>query len=575
MVKKRDIGKVFSDTLQDFEQAPPNADMIWEQITTELDLPKEKDKAAPIWWRGAGLGILAIGLIATFAYFGTDWFGNATDTNQEQITNQDPGNSNDGDGAIIQGGLTDANLDPNQTSNQELTTDATLPTDTIDLADTQNSGVSTNSVNSDLNSTNPNNTNPTNKNLNNTAVTGNSNNKSLVNKTETTNAISITDKTSNNQQNTTKSLTKPIANQNSQAVTNASVKNTNTKNSSLNNEQNLASTAVTNASNSTALTNNQDANTVENTALNTKKVPARGYYIIKKSSLKKQGITGDSYWIAQVPKSGELAQTLPVLALTYDNLVKIKKSKAMRALEREIRTREALDYKWTIGAVVAPTTYGSVTRGSMLDARLVDNPRKGETNLSYGIKVKNQFTPKSALRFGLNKINLGYNTQNFQVNVIDGIVNIYQLTGIDPGREIADGISLNAEATEFFATNDVVGIDQQISYIEFPLEYEYAFINSRFGANLIGGSSLIVLNDNRIFATSQDGQNLEVGAANSLTGLGYTLNLGLGLDYEISKNIQFNIDPIFKLQLNSPNNTTTNNFRPYYFGIYSGLSFKF
>ena len=560
MVNKRDIGKVFSDTLQDFEQAPPNADKIWEQITTELDLPNDDDKAAPIWWRGAGLGILAIGLIATFTYFGTDWFGNTTNTNQQQITNQDPGNSNDGDGATIQGAITDANLDADQTSNQDLTTDTAVPADAIDLADTQNSG-----ANSSPDSTNP----------NNAVVTSNANNRSLVSNSETTSTISNKNKTNNSQQNTNNNLTKTAVNQNSTAVTTVSGTSTNASNSSPISEQNSAVSPLTRATNTAALTNNQNANTVTNSATPNRKVPARGYYVIRKSTLKKQGVTNGFYSAELAPKTGELAQTLPVIALTYDNLVKSKRSKAIRALEREIRTREALDYKWTVGAVVAPTTYGSVTRGSMLDARLVDNPRKGETNLSYGIKIKNQFTPKSALRFGVNKINLGYNTQNFQVNVIDGIVNIYQLTGIDPGREISDGISLNAEATDFFATNDVVGIDQQISYIEFPVEYEYAFINSRFGANLIGGSSLIVLNDNRIFASSDDGQNLEVGTAKSLTGLGYTLNLGLGLDYEISKNIQFNIDPIFKLQLNSPNNTSTNNFRPYYFGIYSGLSFKF
>lgn len=548
MVNKRDIGEVFSDSLQDFEQAPPNADKIWDGITSELELSQDNDKAAPIWWRGAGLGLLAIGLIATLAYFGPSWFGSGANSNQEQLTTEQSSdgfnNNNTSNTPIVAGdGDTDQNTNQNNANSSTKLDDAVTTQDAV----TENTFVETNTNNVD-----------------NTV-------QAEQRKVSGTTSATITDN------NSALSNTRTgVSQNNTSANSNVVSGNTPSTDSRNNTEANNTTSGITT---NPAAVNLNDNSAIGQTTLtnnrNSSNVPARGFYVLNKSSLKKQPVATTSFTVAPAPTQGELAEPLPVIGLTYENIVKAKKSKAMRALEREIRTREALDYKWTVGAVVAPTTYGSVTRGSMLDARLVDNPRQGETNLSYGIKVKNQFTPKSALRFGINKINLGYNTQNFQVNVIDGIVNIYQLTGIDPGQEISDGISLNAEATEFFAANDVVGIDQQISYIEFPLEYEYAFINSRFGANLIGGSSLIVLSDNRIFATSQEGQNLDVGSASDLTGLGYTLNLGLGLDYEISKNIQFNVDPIFKLQLNGPNNSATNNFRPYYFGIYSGLSFKF
>ncbi|MEP2936848.1 MAG: hypothetical protein ABJM06_00540 [Gilvibacter sp.] len=559
MVNKKDIGEVFNDSLQDFEQAPPNADKIWDAITTELDLPQDNDKAAPVWLRGAGLGLLTIGLIVTLFYYGPTWFGSESTNPQEQITDGPTNKTNDNDPSGLEGAVLNGDTDSEDTAqplisegtfdntkaigsegNQSEVTDA-LSTNNTQLDDRDNSAIAA----SESTTTDTNTTTQSDK----TTATSNSLQNSII-----ANDLS----TASSQTNRSNNSVTAVAIQNNNSSANTIVTG---NNSTVNNS--------TTARPQIDIENNTVAGT------NTKNRPARGYYVLNKSSIKKQGLANTVFTVAPAPSQGDLAEPLPVIALTYDNIVKAKKSKAMRALEREIRTREALDYKWTVGAVVAPTTYGSVTKGSMLDARLIDNPRKGETNLSYGIKVKNQFTPKSALRFGVNKINLGYNTQNFQVNVIDGIVNIYQLTGIDPGQEISEGISLNAQATEFFAANDVVGIDQQISYIEFPLEYEYAVINRRFGANLIGGSSLIVLSDNRIFATSEQGQNLDVGSASNLTGLGYTLNLGLGLDYEISKNIQFNVDPIFKLQLNGPNNAATNNFRPYYFGIYSGLSFKF
>ena len=303
--------------------------------------------------------------------------------------------------------------------------------------------------------------------------------------------------------------------------------------------------------------------------------PARGYYAWPKNTTKPIDVDASVYATQNEIKTGEQASELPIVQLEEPKK-KIKKSKEFRAFERAINLEEMTNWRWSVGAVVAPTTYGSLTKGSMLDARLENNPREGETNLSYGLQVKNQMNRNSALRFGINRVNLGYNTQNFQVNIIDNVVNIYQLTGIDPGTEIQQGgIPLNPNATEFFNSNDVVTIDQDISYLEIPVEYQYSFINNRFGANFIGGASLIVLDDNRIFAVNDLGQSVAVGKSSNLTNLGYTLNFGLGLKYDISKHFQLNLDPMLKIQMNSPENTSVNNFRPYFFGIFSGLHFKF
>jgi hypothetical protein len=65
-----------------------------------------------------------------------------------------------------------------------------------------------------------------------------------------------------------------------------------------------------------------------------------------------------------------------------------------------------------------------------------------------------------------------------------------------------------------------------------------------------------------------------LGEANNLSTVSFSTNVGLGLDYKLSKKFTFNIEPMFKYQLN-PYTDSSVNFKPYYLGVYSGLSFKF
>lgn len=537
MDKKQDIGAAIKEKLSGYAQATANAESIWDNVAAELDNQSSDREPLPFWLKtGSGL------LIVVAVVFGVWYFALDTTTYNPETPAE----------------FTDANQLNSEDKNGNPDDNSTAVTPIVNSKDSQkkNAKASLQAGNIESDST--------------STVVANSENES-TNKTAAGSKV-----------NPTSAETQTVVNQSTVSQSAITKKNS----IGLSKQQDATSGVPLNTGSSadTQITGSNPQNkstTIANKSTlkissTTKKGPPRGYYVWNKSTLREQGLaqTAEKPIVLLESQEYEYATELP--AAPYSSGSKNKKTKAMRLMERELKKEEVLDYKWTIGPIIAPTSYGSLTKGSMLDARLEDNPREGETNLSYGIRIKNQFAKKSALRFGVNRINLGYNTQNFQVNIIDDIVNIYQLTGIDPATEIQNGaVPLSPQATAFFNSNDVVGIQQDISYLEFPLEYEYALINSRFGANLIGGSSLIVLNENSIFAVSEAGERLNVGTSNNLTSLGYTLNLGVGLEYEISKRIQFSVDPIFKMQLNSPENTSVNNFKPYYFGIYSGLSFKF
>ena len=91
--------------------------------------------------------------------------------------------------------------------------------------------------------------------------------------------------------------------------------------------------------------------------------------------------------------------------------------------------------------------------------------------------------------------------------------------------------------------------------------------------NLIGGLSTLFLGNNDIAVEAGSFQST-LGEANNLTSVSFSTNVGLGFDYKLSKKFKFNVEPMFKYQLN-PYTDSSVNFQPYYVGVYTGLSYKF
>jgi len=83
----------------------------------------------------------------------------------------------------------------------------------------------------------------------------------------------------------------------------------------------------------------------------------------------------------------------------------------------------------------------------------------------------------------------------------------------------------------------------------------------------------MILSGNSVSFVSVDGST-DLGDANNLNSFNFSGNVGVDLDYKISKSWYLNVAPMFKYQLNTYSGDS-GNFRPYYFGLYSGLNYKF
>ena len=237
---------------------------------------------------------------------------------------------------------------------------------------------------------------------------------------------------------------------------------------------------------------------------------------------------------------------------------------------------------WEIAPNIAPVYYNTLSQGSSIDASFADNSQSGDVNISYGIGVRYALSDRLKIRSGISNVALSYSTSGIELG--DGPVSL-ALKTIDYASE---GVVVIAQDLGTFSsqnqdgtfgditpksTNGEAFINQNISYYEVPLELSYTLFDSAFGLDVIGGVSTLLLGNNEVSVTAGN-YNEVLGSANNLSSLSFATNIGLGLHYKMSSKFKLNIEPMFKYQLN-PYTDSSVSFKPYYLGVYTGLSFKF
>ena len=238
--------------------------------------------------------------------------------------------------------------------------------------------------------------------------------------------------------------------------------------------------------------------------------------------------------------------------------------------------------RWEVTPNVAPVYYNSLTEGSSIDPSFSDNPKNGDLNIAYGVKVSYNLNKRLSMRSGVSNVNLSYSTTGLDIGTgpISASTASIEYSSRNNVTIVVDkGALVNQNPDDTFgnitpkSTNGEPLLNQKISYYEMPLELNYTLINKNFGISVIGGFSALLLGNNEVSIEAGD-FNEVLGEASNLSSLSFTTNVGLGLNYSFSKKLMFNIEPMFKYQLN-PYTDSSVNFKPYYLGIYSGLSFKF
>ena len=232
--------------------------------------------------------------------------------------------------------------------------------------------------------------------------------------------------------------------------------------------------------------------------------------------------------------------------------------------------------KWQITPNVAPVYLNANSGGSPIDEQLSDYEKKSDNSLSFGLGLRYAVNNKLAIRTGVNKVVLGYNTNNVLYSTgltANNLKNIqYPSDNVVKLVDQANYSSYPTFEKEIQKTNTGT-LNQKMGYFELPMEVSYAVLDKKFGINLIGGFSTLFLNENTISLVSSQ-SNIELGQAKNLNQVHFSTNAGLGFKYQILKSFQINLEPMVKYQLNTFSNDS-GDFKPLFIGLYSGISYGF
>ncbi len=247
-----------------------------------------------------------------------------------------------------------------------------------------------------------------------------------------------------------------------------------------------------------------------------------------------------------------------------------------------IEKEEGKQNRWSVSPNVAPVYYNSLGQGSSLDQQFNENTKSSPVNISYGISGSYAVSKTLKIRAGINRVNLSQITSDVlafagEETAARGIGAQFDNISFNNGDHSVSLMSSNrlkrSSAPELFNSKTAGNLDQKFGFVEVPLELEYRLIDKTFGINVIGGFSTFFLSQNDIYA-DLDGVSTLIGEANNINDTSFSANFGLGMDYNLSKQWNINLEPTFKYQINTFTNTS-GNFRPFFIGVYTGLSFKF
>lgn len=538
MDDKKNIDRLFQEKFKDFEVTPNDA--VWEKIKARKNDDRKRILIIPFWYRVAGVAAL----IAVLLSVGSFLLPDTANKNNVIVTNDNVQDEN------VITPKKKPSIELNKPKEGLVNQEASFTEGEEENMVTNNEALTDNSA-YDSNKTQPftDNIKPSNRNTNkqNTSIT------SLTEEKQGPNNLNrnyIRNNTTIQEEKLTSDVAAVSKSTNSKIE-----KKTLTTTSNKNELQKIAAQESTTVDGKKQSITDNDSNFTDPTI----------------NSNTKEAIASDSRESKEIKNLDDTGKKSIFDAIKE----KENKEKAVATTDPEKEKR------WNIAPNVAPVYYDSFG-GSSIDPQFSDNTKQGEVNLSYGIQVAYAINKRLIVRSGVSKVDVGYNTEDVGFGIAalgrdaNGAGNTQSIVVSDYRN---GSVSLAPPPgdvnSEILVTSQNPGLlNHSIGYIEVPLELKYALTDSKMGIHMIGGVSTLFLESDEVSVIAGSFRNDNVSREQTVNDVSFSGNIGIGFDYKLSDQFKINMEPIFKYQFNGFRDNAQN-FRPYYFGVYTGVSFRF
>lgn len=304
-----------------------------------------------------------------------------------------------------------------------------------------------------------------------------------------------------------------------------------------------------------------------------------------------------------------LEQNKALFELRREKELEARGEKLIMSLDQQIMEQNQKNYlaeltasqrgRWLIGAQVSPAynlDHGSYSQ--TYASNMIGGSSTNPVDLGGGFSVEYKTGKKLSLQTGIYYAGIGLSSGNSRHSAaLDLIASNGEPSYFNTPVTIeADKVMMNSSAGVIemnqIPTNVTIGTSmddkayaatvlvsdarfiQNFQYLEVPLYLRYALLNSRFNIEMLGGFSTNVLIGNDAYLQSGSARSL-IGSTQDMRTFNYSGTLGIGLKYGLNKHFYLNLEPRVKYFLNSLNTNSAVKYKPYIFGIYTGVSYEF
>lgn len=243
--------------------------------------------------------------------------------------------------------------------------------------------------------------------------------------------------------------------------------------------------------------------------------------------------------------------------------------------------------KWALSGHAAPT-YTYRTLGSGADKQL-NHQEAGIIAYSAGLGMEYKAGNRWRIRSGVYLSRYG-NSGTAQATVTNTAtayaspkpmrsISVESSVGeLNNGVASADGAIADENISVLAPVDQVEGTyTQMLDYIEVPLAIRYRLAGKKLGVNVLGGigANVLVANHSKVdLSTSSltDYSDNDL-ATNSVKKYNFNSSIGLGIQYRIGQRITLDLEPVFKVFINSVNQSSDKLVYPYSVGVYTGFTY--